>query len=151
MEAIMEFNKRKALALGFAAAMAAAALIRPASATIGQLLGDWKNVNPNTRDIVRIMITDVGGAVEVHIWGACSPTPCDWGVVRAIPYAPNVSEPLPADAQYLEADYPQSFAQKKVIIGPAPGLGGELRAISLTRFTDNSGRSNDANTDLFKK
>jgi hypothetical protein len=136
--------------LGLAAAAAGIVLTGPASATLGQLLGDWKNVNPNTRDIVRIMITDAGGAVEVHAWGACSPTPCDWGTVKAIPYAPNVSAPLPADAQYLEADFPQSFAQVKLIIDPAPA-GGELRAVALTRFTDNSGRSNEVNTDLFKK
>jgi hypothetical protein len=147
----MKFNGRKALAIGLAAATAAVILTQPASATLGQLLGDWKNVNPSTRDIVRIMITDTGGGIEVHVWGACSPTPCDWGTRQAIPYAPNVSEPLPADAQYLEADFPQSFAQVKVIIGPAAGPGGELRAISLTRFTDNSGRSNDVNTDMFKK
>jgi hypothetical protein len=134
--------------LGLAAAAAGIVLTGPASATLGQLLGDWKNVNPNSRDIVRIMITDAGGAVEVHAWGACSPTPCDWGTVKAIPYAPNVSAPLPADAQYLEADFPQSFAQVKLIIDPA---GGELRAVALTRFTDNSGRSNEVNTDLFKK
>jgi hypothetical protein len=147
----MKFNNPKMLALAIVAAAATTVLTGSASATLGQLLGDWKNVNANTRDIVRIMITEVGGAVEVRVWGACSPTPCDWGTVKAIPYAPNVSEQLPANAQYLEADYAQSFAQKKVILGPAPGAGGELHVTSLTRFTDNSGRSNDANTDLFKK
>ncbi len=136
--------------LGLAAAATAIVLTGPASASLGQMLGNWTNVNPNTRDIVRIMITDVGGAVEVHAWGACSPTPCDWGTVKAILYAPNVSAPLPADAQYLEADFPQSFAQVKLIIDPTP-VGGELRAVALTRFTDNSGRSNEVNTDLFKK
>jgi hypothetical protein len=104
--------------LELAAVMAALVLTGPTSADLKQLLGDWKNVDPNTRDIVRIVVTDAGGAVEVHVWGACHPTPCDWGVVKAVPYASNVDAPLPANAEYLQANYPESFAQTIVIIGP---------------------------------
>jgi hypothetical protein len=106
--------------LGLAAAIAALVLIGPASATLAQLLGNWTNVDSNTRDIVRNLITDAGGAIQVQAWGACSPTPCDWGTVKATPYAPNVSSPLPADAQYLQAEFTTSFSVATLVIGPAP-------------------------------
>ncbi len=138
--------------LGLAAAIAALVLIGPASATLAQLLGNWTNVDSNTRDIVRNLITDAGGAIQVQAWGACSPTPCDWGTVKATPYAPNVSSPLPADAQYLQAEFTTSFSVATLVIGPAPTApNGELSVIALTRFTDNSGRSAYASADLFKK
>jgi hypothetical protein len=56
----MKFNNPKMLALAIVAAAATTVFTGPASATLGQLLGDWKNVNSNTRDIVRIMVTEVG-------------------------------------------------------------------------------------------
>jgi len=142
-------SKFKLFALG--AAIATFVLVGPTSANLGQLLGDWKNVDPDTRGIVRIMITDAGGAIQVRVCGACHPSPCDWGTVKAVPYAPNVDAPLPADTEYLLADYPESFAQRMVLIGPAPGLGGELRAITLNRFTDNSSRSDFGIANLLKK
>jgi hypothetical protein len=115
------------------------------------LLGDWKNVDSNTGGIVRIMITEAGGTIKVQVWGACTPIPCDWGVVKAVPYGPNIRTPLPAEAEYLQADYSPTLGQNTVLIGPVPRPGGELRTINLTRFTDNSGRSDVANTYLFRK
>jgi hypothetical protein len=137
--------------LGSAVLSATLALSQPASATLGELLGDWHNVNASTRDIVRLEATEFKGAIDVHIWGACTPNPCDWGTVRAAPFAPNVETKLPAGAQYLLADFNPGFAKVTVIIGPSPNPGGELRLIELTHFTDNSGRSDFATSDLFKK
>jgi hypothetical protein len=117
-----------------------------------QLLGDWKNVNPNTRSIVRILITDVGGTIEIHPWGACSPTPCDLGTVKATAYSPDVGAPLPTNAQYLQAEFKTSFSVRTIIIGPAPAPGGNLFAVVLTQFADNGDRrSAYASADTFKK
>ena len=123
----------------------------PASANLAELLGNWHNANASTRDIVRLEIMHAGGNIEVHAWGACSPTPCDWGMVRAVPYAPNVSAPLPADAEFLQAEFKTNFSVVTLVIGPSPQPGGELRTVALTRFTDNSGRSAYASIDMFKK
>jgi hypothetical protein len=133
--------------------LAAAALVPfgPASANLAELLGNWHNVNAATRDIVRVEIMHVGGAIEVHAWGACTPTPCDIGTAKAMPYAPNVGAPLPQDAQYLQVEYKKSFEVMTLVIGPSPNPGGELHVVSLTQFTDNSGRSNHAMSDMFKK
>lgn len=123
----------------------------PASSAIAQFLGDWKNVDPNTPALMRILITDAGGAILVHAWGSCSPSPCDQGTVKAMPYAPNVSAPLPENAQYLQADHWTSFSVVTLVLGPAPAPGGNLSTHMLTRFTDNSGRSDHVITELFKK
>ena len=135
------------------AAIAAAALVfsGPASATLAELLGDWKNVDAKTRNIVRLEIANIGEATEVHAWGACVPNPCDWGAVNATPYAPNVSAPLPADAQYLQAEFVTGFSVVTLVIGPSPAPGGELRTIALRRFTDDSRRSAYAFADAFMK
>jgi hypothetical protein len=140
----------KITALAMAAATAAFVLIAPASGELDPMLGDWNNVSPNTRGIVRISIVRTAGAIEVHVWGACHPDPCDWGAVKATLYAANVDAPLPAHADYLQADFTTGFSSTTLIIGPAPAAGGELRAIALTRFTDRSGRSADAYAMSFK-
>jgi len=125
--------------LAMAAAMSALVLIAPASADLDPMLGEWNNVSPNTRGIVRTSIVDSGRAIEVHVWAACHPDPCDWGAVKATAYGANVDAPLPAHAEYLQADFTTSFSATTLIIGPAPfGPDGELPAIALTRFTDGS-------------
>ena len=139
----------KAILFGLAAA--ALAFSGPASATLAQLIGNWHKVNANTRNIMRIEITNVGPAIKVHAWGACHPTPCDRGTVNAAPFAPNVSAKLPANAEYLEAVFHTNFSVTTLVIGPSPGPGGHLRSIALTRFTDTSGRSAYADTEAFAK
>jgi hypothetical protein len=124
------------------AAATALALIAPASADLEPMLGDWNNVSPNTRGIVRISIVDADGAIEVHVWARCHPYLCDWGAVKATPYGADVDASLPAHAEYLQADFTTSFSTTTLVIGPAPvGPNGELRAITLGRFTDGSRRS----------
>jgi hypothetical protein len=42
--------------------------------------GAWKNENPDTDNITHFEITQTGGvAHQVHMWGKCHPTDCDWG------------------------------------------------------------------------
>jgi hypothetical protein len=41
--------------------------------------GSWVNDDPATRDVVRVDISASGSTLTVHAYGACSPTPCDWG------------------------------------------------------------------------
>jgi hypothetical protein len=141
----------KITALAMAAATAAFVLIAPASADLDPMLGDWNNVSPNTRGIVRISIVETAGTIEVHVWGACHPDPCDWGAVKATVYAANVDAPLPAHADYLQADFTTSFSATTLIIGPAPVMDGELRAIALTHYTDGSRRSANALVMSFKR
>jgi hypothetical protein len=140
----------KAQSFALAAILTTFLTVQPASAGIADLLGDWRNTDPATRDIVRILISESEGAIEVHVWGACHPSPCDWGSVKAFAYAPKVGAALPEDAAYLLADFRTPFALTQVIVGPAP-TDGPLQALKLTRFTDHSSRSDYATASSFTK
>ena len=58
------------------------------------LFGTWVNTNPSTPNVKQIVIEqDPTGApgMLVDAFGACVPTLCEWGLVPAIVYGPNVS------------------------------------------------------------
>jgi hypothetical protein len=139
----------KVLKLTGVVALAALAFTNPASANINDFIGVWKNVNNHDRGVIRLTINHSGPSINVHVWGNCQPTPCDWGTVKAMPYGGGVQSPLPAETEVIRAEYKQGFAQRQVIIHKAPN--NELRVEVLTHFTDTSGRSDYHDTDLFKK
>jgi hypothetical protein len=135
-------------AISALAALTMLGLVGPASANIGQFTGTWQNVNSNDRGVIRITITAAGNAVTVHVWGSCTPTPCDWGQAPAVAYGNSVQATLPQEATVLRAEYTQSFARRQIVIHPA---GNQLRVEVLTQFTDNSNRANFGDTDLFNR
>ena len=47
-----------------------------------QLIGTWLNQEPSTGGVTQIVITTESGALRAHVWGACEPTDCDWGVAE---------------------------------------------------------------------
>jgi hypothetical protein len=56
-----------------------------------QLVGDWRNVDVNTRSTTHYVIAKNGDSLNVSGYGACSPTDCDWaksvGGPRTVPLA----------------------------------------------------------------
>ena len=42
--------------------------------------GNWVNEDTNTNNITKIDIQKIVDIIEVHIWGKCHPTDCDWGI-----------------------------------------------------------------------
>jgi len=105
-----------------------------AAVSVKPLLGTWTNCDKATRGIVRVVITDEGG-LKVQTFGACSPTPCDWGKVKGLAYAANVSS-TPAVA--FSAIYKASF-KETILVGVLDH--GSLIVETFNNFTDNSGRS----------
>ncbi|MEP7008881.1 MAG: hypothetical protein ABJC13_01015 [Acidobacteriota bacterium] len=73
------------------AAKAGAAAEAAAAATAAPLIGTWQACHKATRGIVRVEITETGGVLNVHVFGACVPTPCDWGAVKGLAYATSVA------------------------------------------------------------
>src|SRR5580704_8259342 len=71
------------------------------------LLGTWTNINHATRDLVKIVIAASGAGISVDTFGACSPTPCNWGSAPGLAYAANVSS---SPAVAFSAQYKFSFA-----------------------------------------
>ena len=109
--------------------------VKTEALTLGSLVGTWVNVNAATRDIVKIVLTNSGGSLNVHGFGACSPTPCDWGQVRGQAYAGSAAG---GAAVAFTANY--MFGFKTTI------LSGHLNGVYLVVddfnvFSDGSGRS----------
>lgn len=109
------------------------------------LVGTWHNVNSSTEDLVKIVIAAAGSNITVNPYGACVPTPCNWGVSPGMAYAPNVSS---SQAVAFSSEFTFSFA-KVIVVGRLHGK--ELLVETFTHFTDGSGRSNLYTTDTMTK
>ena len=119
--------------------------LRPDALTFGSLVGTWMNVNAATRDIVKIVLTNNSGSLGVHAYGACSPTPCDWGQVGGQAYAASVAG---GSAVAFTANY--AFGFKNTIL--TGHLSGEhLLVDDFNVFEDGSGRSPYFTEGTFKK
>ena len=121
-----------------------------------ELLGNWTNIDSNTRSITRVKIDfacsdvvlcDTNGHCSqdytgfvIRVYGACQPTNCDWGQANAEVYK------LPGEV--LTAYYNQGFAQRNLL---ANVNSGQLWLITDTHFTDQSGRSDYKAFDYFNK
>jgi hypothetical protein len=103
---------------------------------LGALVGSWQACDRNTRSLVRVDLAKKGNDLTVHAFGACHPTPCDWGTVEGIAYAESVS-----DNQAIAFTALYRFSFKDAIV---TGLldQGTLIVETFNRFKDGSGRSN---------
>lgn len=93
--------------------------------------------HPN--NIAAIQIGVNGLAVTVHLFGACTPTYCDWGEVEALAYGPSVSSDLSSTGSVLTSQYDFGFADVAVIIRRVSKV--RLQVETFTHFKDSSGRS----------
>jgi len=118
------------------------------TASLAQFAGDWSNVDTNTGGITTLSISISGASPNVHAWGKCHPTDCDWGAGTAFAFAPDVSSDLSSQAQALMAVFDAGFSETTLFIKPQ---GNRLSVQSYTLFKDNSGRSNYASSDVFQK
>jgi hypothetical protein len=139
--------RRVALVLALsAAAFGSLAVAPPARASDSQFQGLWFNVNPSSNDLVRITIGGTPGALQVDPFGACSPTPCEWGFQPLATYGNNVSD---ADHHFGTAVYDQGFAKRIMTFQLlSPTL---MSVETYSIFTDGSGRQNYRTQELFHK
>ena len=80
--------------------------------------GNWVNTNTNTRGITKMIISN--GARQIHLFGSCHPTDCDWGMVN-----------LYKNGNCYEATYYHGFATRYLKVHEMPD--GNLK---LTIFND---------------
>jgi hypothetical protein len=99
------------------------------------IVGTWNACDAATRNLVRVVIAASGSGITVHAFGACTPTPCDWGSVPGLAYAENVSA---SAAIAFSAHYKFSF-KETILTGVLDS--GSLRVETFNHFTDGSGRS----------
>ena len=139
--------RRTALILGLcAAALGSLALTTPARASDAQFMGHWFNLDPSTRDLVRITIGGSPGSLVVDPFGACSPSACEWGWQPLTTYGNTVSDP---DHHAGTAAYDQGFARRIMTFQLlSPTL---MSVDTYSLFTDGSGRQNYHTRELFHK
>ena len=109
------------------------------------LVGTWMNVDHATRGLIRVMIGANGNEITVHGFGACSPTPCDWGQVNGLIYADNVCA-TPAVA--FTATYTFAFKVTNIV---GHLFNGALFVETFDHFTDQSGRADYYSLDFMTK
>jgi hypothetical protein len=115
--------------------------------TLASYAGDWVNVDASSRQLVKISVAVSGATATIHPWGSCTPL-CDWGVLPATPYAPNVSTSITTTTKTMLAEY-NTPAIKHVI---EVELAGDVLIVeTFVRFTDGSGRSSYTMTDKFRR
>jgi hypothetical protein len=112
------------------------------------LVGVWHNVDPSTRGTVELDITRaLDGSLLVHVFGACTPTPCDNGVTPAIAYGPSTT--ATTATRFLA---PADYGFKRTVLAGLPiSSTGVLTVNTYSEFTDGSGRSNYFTAERFTK
>jgi hypothetical protein len=117
-----------------AAELKGVALGVPPPLDLKPLLGTWLNCDKNTRGIPKLELAASGTALSIHVWGACTPTLCDWKIVPAKAFADSVST---TSAVAFTALYKFSFVETTVI---GRLQFGALFVETFDHFIDGSGR-----------
>jgi hypothetical protein len=119
------------LALAVVAALALAGcmpVVAPPSADEA-FWGTWANVDPDTGGITRVEIAPW----TVHMWGACTPTDCDWGETI---YSIHQSQ--------LHVVWDQGFVVRVQVLALLPN--GTLEVDTASHYTDGSGTATQIDT-----
>lgn len=104
--------------------------------------GNWVNSDPNTRSLTRAELRFTcqdqilngelyppGPPWHMHLWGACSPSDCDWNEVGA-------EHVTVGDRSYVRAIYRQGFATRYVYADMSLYREGQLWIWMWTDFQD---------------
>jgi hypothetical protein len=142
-----------AAALLSALVPAQAAAARPATpvppSPSAALAGTWVNTNHATRNVADIVVATSPRGIAVDGFGACSPTPCEFGRIAGTVFGPNVSA---ATGTSFAAQW--NFGFKRTVLlatYSAPRRVPRLTVQEFNTFTDGSGRANYTATETFTK
>jgi hypothetical protein len=99
------------------------------------MLGTWFATDKQSAGVVRLELTERGGAFIVRAFGAGTPEPVDWGEVPAVAYAKSV---VCGEGMAVSAAYDFGFLESLLA---AYTKGGILVLDTFNTFKDGSGRS----------
>ena len=124
---------------------------------LSRYAGVWENVDSQTVDLTKVIITNDNNELFINAFGKCNPRDCEWGKVKIFEIAASIEEEknvLPFD--YLLAIWEMDGQIKnamtiimKITIksGPNP----KLYIDTITIFNDNSERSNYHDLNIMMK
>jgi hypothetical protein len=121
----------------------------PVPVTADSFLGEWHNVQQDSPGIVRAQISHVGVLYQIHLWGQCHPDLCDWGNVQLYFYSRDVGTSPNYAAYYGVAVYQFGFETVYVLTQFINNQ--QLQIMTLTHFTDASGRSDYYASGIFQR
>ena len=127
-----------------------AALLCPLAvfAESGDFIGEWVNVDTETRHITRFTVTPSGNnanLMDIQVYGKCHPSDCDWGISELHLYGENISD---SDYQFAKTTYDQSFKENTITMELRDD--NRLMVDSFSRFYNGS-RENYHKYDIFRK
>ena len=108
-----------------------------------RLAGEWLNTNSAARGITRIVLAVEGGELVMRAFGACEPSPCDWGEVATCFFA---KERCYYESMAFTALYDFGFMESQLLAHVKLGV---LVVAKFDRFKDGSGRSNYFSREFF--
>jgi hypothetical protein len=113
------------------------------------LAGTWVNTNHATTNIVDLVVSTSAKGIAVDGFGACSPTPCQWGRIAGTVFGPDVSATA---GTAFAAQWNFGFARTVLLaVYSAPKRVPTLTVTEFTTFTDGSHRSNYTADETFTK
>ena len=108
--------------------------------------GTWVNTNDSApHRIAKLAMTVRDGILMVHVWGYCTPDPCDWGEVEAHVFAdrPDSRKGAGFGAHYDTGSIDVAFQVNMNL--------GLLVLLTFNRFKDGSSRANYINREFFHR
>lgn len=99
-------------------------------------LGTWVNIDPETGGLTQLVISTTDEGWQVHAWGSCEPTDCDWSTV---PLHLIGSSVLDQTFERAFATWDPGFVTMHLMMRLD---GDQLVVEDIHIFKDESGRSN---------